>query len=147
MAEYDEFFDLERNRTSQSYAFGLHYQTYTHDVDSDDIVNDEIEYRTYYVQAFTPCYFIRIEGKRFTGIVSITEDNILLYPVFDYDGKPLHISGRYFDTLIQMADAYAVIEENACHLPMNKIRKRYTSMQLHVSGKISQFTAPDYCLP
>lgn len=144
MGAYDEFFDLERNRTSQSYAFGLNYNTYYHEIDCDDIVPNEVGYRTYYVQTSTPCYFIRIEGNRFTGIVSVLEDEIKSYPTFDYGGKFLDLSARYYNTLMEMAEAYAVIEENAYHLPMKQIRNKYSSFRYHVSGKISHFPVPNF---
>lgn len=138
MGTYDEFFDYERNRYTQTKAFFNIMEIYEHDIDMNDVIPEtDTKYRTYYVMAGTPCYFIRIEGNNFTGIVSITEDNILRYPTLDYYGKEILIDGDYAQTLTDLANLSEIIENNAEHLAMNKLRDEYLSVQYHTLNRIS----------
>lgn len=138
MGNYDEFFDVERNRVTQTKAFFNLFYEYHHTTNySDKIYNENIPYRTYYVQALSPAYFIRIEGNRFTGIVSIIEDKVTSYPTFDYGGDRIKIDGDYERALEDLAEMSAILEENYMHLPMKKIRDSYSSIDTHVVKKIS----------
>lgn len=144
MGLYDEFVDYERGRETQSKAFSNDMRRYEHDVDMNDVIEiytGEMPtnnlYRTYYVQSYTPCFFIRIEGNLFTGIVSVNEDRVFDYPTVDYMGEKITFDSNYKNVLYDLADLFEIIENNASHLPMKQLRQKYTTIKFSVIDRIS----------
>lgn len=139
MGMFDTFIDLERGRESQSKAFSETLSIYYHDVDSSDMVErGGSSYRTYYVFTYQPCFLIRIEGNLFTGIVSVLEDkNFAVYPVLDYIGGNVDMTDTLIDNLKTMTELYDIIEKNAGHLPMRKLREDYNAVSYCPVNKIS----------
>lgn len=153
MGMFDTFTDLERNRASQSKAFNNLMMDYIHDEEISDVVNfvpsnDENintamfnsmrNYRTFYVQTMTPCYFIRIEGNMFTGIVSTKEDRIISYPTYDYYGNSLKLTPELLEAYDALAEMSEIIETEADHLPMKQLRGKYDILEYHVINRISK---------
>jgi len=135
MSAFDTFIDDKRKRVSQSKAFANDMEVYA----LQDKVRSSIKLRTYYVQTDSPAYFIRIEGNIFTGIVNVIEDNILLYPVFDYHGNSLKVDDNYMTALVDIAELSTIIERNTRHLAMDKLRNDFDVLRYHPVNKLAGF--------
>ena len=104
---YSKFFDLERGRQTQCKAFEEEGKYY---------VGDEVEaledYRTYYVEALSYGYYVRVEGLKFTGIVRYDEDMVMSYPVFTYGGVRKYYTNMEEELVRRLAEIYKAFEES-----------------------------------
>lgn len=141
MGFFNTFIDKERGRESQSKAFdSITMNPYVHESDSSDMVESLENHRTYYIETSTDGYYIRVEGNLFTGIVSFNEDNVLDYPLYDYQGRRIDISIFYTDELVEVSHLVEydeILKKYGHHLPMNKIRANNKRLQTHVDTYLS----------
>ncbi len=123
MGNFDVFYDLEKNRVTQSKAFTCRLNEY--------FVGDEVGANdgegTYFVETEIPFRFIFVENGKFVGILDIAQIDRTNFPetVFDYHGTKYSLNNIQTNGLISFSEVW---EKYFLKLPLNKSDEVFKSL-------------------